>query len=62
MMRLKRCERCDDAGVQLNDDGMPDDYAELYTTDPKVAERFGFHEEEVIDDFVDDDVYEESDA
>jgi hypothetical protein len=35
------------AGVALRDtDGVSDDYACLVTTDPKVAETFGFEEEE----------------
>jgi Ran GTPase-activating protein (RanGAP) involved in mRNA processing and transport len=33
------------AGVTLSEDSaMPDDYAELVTADPKVAEKFGFQE------------------
>jgi hypothetical protein len=31
-----------DAGVVLDPDGVVDDYANLTTTDPEVAERFGF--------------------
>jgi len=34
------------AGVELDTQGMGDDYAFLYTSDPAVADRFGFHEEE----------------
>jgi hypothetical protein len=34
------------AGVELDTQGMGDDYAFLYTTDPAVAARFGFEEQE----------------
>jgi hypothetical protein len=34
------------AGVELDPQGMGDDYAFLYTSDPAVAARFGFEEEE----------------
>jgi hypothetical protein len=40
-----------DAGVWLEDNGsQEDDYAFLYTTDPQVAEKFGFQLEEFEDE------------
>jgi len=34
------------AGLQLEEDGVGDDYATFYTTDAALAEKFGFNEVE----------------
>jgi hypothetical protein len=48
------------AGVRLIDDGgVVHDYAELETTDPEVAQRFGL--EAVEDDDIDDDIEDDFD-
>jgi hypothetical protein len=41
-----------DAGVRL-EGGAEDDFAHLVTTDPAVAEKYGFEEDEVEDDLSD---------
>jgi hypothetical protein len=43
-----------DAGVVLDAQSMEDDYALLSTTDPAVAERFQFNEEDDEEDDCDD--------
>ena len=45
------------AGVELDTQGMGDDYAFLYTSDPAVAARFGFPEADIDED---DEDFEES--